>query len=121
MERFAELENRGHAQLRADGIDPAHGRLARSADIRYKGQINEVEVPVPAGTLDESALAQLVSDFHPRYETGYGPGAGVPEARVGGVTYRGRAPPGGAKPRLVAPPEAHPAPARGAGARTPPL
>src|SRR5437667_22639 len=52
MERFGELEERGRAQLRADGFDPAQARLARSADIRYKGQINEVEVPVPAGVLD---------------------------------------------------------------------
>ena len=47
----------GLAQLARDGIDPAQARLARSADIRYKGQINEVEVPVPAGALDEAALA----------------------------------------------------------------
>src|SRR5207244_9663362 len=101
MERFAELENRGQAQLRADGIDPAHGRLARSADIRYKGQINEVEVPVPAGTLDEGALAQLVSDFHRRYETVYGQGAGFREARVAAVTYRVRTSAVRGNPRIV--------------------
>ena len=77
MERFRQLEARGVAQLRADGIAPADGRLVRSADIRYKGQINEVEVPVPSGTLDEAALAQLVADFHRRYETVYGQGAGL--------------------------------------------
>ncbi|PYM15593.1 MAG: hypothetical protein DMD81_14580, partial [Candidatus Rokuibacteriota bacterium] len=53
MAHFADLEARGHAQLRADGVDPSATRLARSADIRYKGQINEVEVPVASGTLDE--------------------------------------------------------------------
>src|SRR5215510_5020975 len=41
--RFAELEERGLAQLRADGVDLRQARLARSADVRYKGQINEVE------------------------------------------------------------------------------
>src|SRR5205085_1453797 len=90
-QHFAELEERGRVQLRADGIDPAQARLARSADIRYKGQINEVEVPVPAGVLDAAALAQLVSDFHRRYETVDGRGAGFHEARVEIVTYRVRA------------------------------
>src|SRR5437764_444886 len=121
MEHFAELEERGRVQLRADGIDPAQARLARSADIRYKGQINEVEVPVPGGTLDASALAQLVSDFHRRYETVYGQGAGFREARVEVVTYRVRASAVSAKPRIVAAPEADRAPSREASARTPRL
>src|SRR2546428_164741 len=121
MQRFAELEARGRAQLHTDGIDPTQARLARSADIRYKGQINEVEVPVPAGTLDESALAQLVSDFHRRYETVYGQGAGFREARVEVVTYRVRASAVSAKPRIVAVPEVDRAPSRDASAGTRPV
>jgi hypothetical protein len=62
-ERFAELEGRGQAQLERDGIAPAAARRARSADIRYKGQINEVEVAVPGGLLDAAALGDLVADF----------------------------------------------------------
>src|SRR3989441_3401564 len=121
MQRFAELEERGRAQLRADGIDPVQARLARTADIRYKGQINEVEVPVPAGTLDEGALAQLVSDFHRRYQTVYGHGARVPAARREGVTYRVRASAVSAKPRIVAAPEADRVPSRDASAGTRPV
>ena len=105
MERFRELEERGLTQLRADGIDPGQARLARSADVRYKGQINEVEVPVAAGPLDEAALRQLVGDFHRRYETVYGHGAGFPEARVEVVTYRVRASAISPKPLIVATPE----------------
>ena len=118
MERFAELEARGHAQLQADGVEPAQGRLARSADIRYKGQINEVEVPVPAGALDALALAQLVGDFHRRYETVYGHGAGFREARVEIVTYRVRASAVSAKPRIVAAPGDDREPSREARAGT---
>jgi N-methylhydantoinase A len=121
VQRFAELEAQGTAQLRADGIDPAQGRLARSADIRYKGQINEVEVPVPAGPLDAAALAQLVADFHRRYETVYGQGAGFHEARVEVVTYRVRASAVSAKPRIVAAAEGDRAPSREARAGTRPV
>jgi N-methylhydantoinase A len=102
MARFRELEERGLAQLRADGIDPGHTRLARSADIRYKGQINEVEVPVPAGALDAAALEHLAGEFHRRYETVYGQGAGFREARVEAVTYRVRASAISPKPRIIA-------------------
>jgi N-methylhydantoinase A len=120
-QRFAELEAQGRAQLRADGIDPERARLARSADVRYKGQINEVEVPVPAGPLDAAALARLVSDFHRRYETVYGQGAGFQEARVEVVTYRVRASAVSAKPRIVAAAEGERAPAPEARAGTRPV
>jgi N-methylhydantoinase A len=121
MQRFRELEARGIVQLGADGIDPAHARLARSADIRYKGQINEVEVPVASGTLDAAALEQLVADFHRRYETVYGQGAGFHEARVEVVTYRVRASAVSAKPRIVAAPERDRAPSAEARAGTRPV
>jgi len=119
VQRFRQLEAHGIAQLSADGIAPTDARLVRSADVRYKGQINEVEVPLPAGTLDHAALAQLVSDFHRRYETVYGQGAGFPEARVEVVTYRVRASAVSAKPLIVAAPEGDRAPSRDAyaGAR----
>jgi N-methylhydantoinase A len=109
--RFAELEQQGLAQLARDGVDAGSGRLARSADIRYKGQINEVEVPVPAGPLDAAALATLAADFHRRYETLYGPGAGFRAARVEIVTYRVRTTAVSTKPAV------RPSPERGA---TPP-
>jgi N-methylhydantoinase A len=102
MPHFAQLEARGASQLAVDGIEAGAGRLARSADIRYKGQINEVEVPVPPGPLDAAALSQLVADFHRRYEAVYGQGAGFHEARVEIVTYRVRASAVSAKPHIVA-------------------
>jgi N-methylhydantoinase A len=114
--RFGELEERGRAQLRADGVDPAQARLTRSADIRYRGQINEVEVPVTGGELGEAALAQLVADFHHRYETVYGKGAGFREARVEIVTYRVRASAVSAKPLIVAARESVRTPAEAARA-----
>src|SRR5262249_59370012 len=66
-------------------------------------------------------LAQLVSDFHRRYETVYGQGAGFHEARVEVVTYRVRASASSAKPRVVAAPEADRVPAREAHVGTRPV
>src|SRR5438445_11680381 len=121
MSHFAELEAQGLRQLAADGVDMKLARLARSADIRYKGQINEVEVPVAPGPLDAAALASLIGDFHRRYETVYGKGAGFHEARVEIVTYRVRASAVSAKPRIVAAPEGDRPPAGEAHAGTRPV
>lgn len=114
---FAELERPGLAQLAADGIEPRRARLIRSVDMRYKGQINEVEVAVPAGPLDVAALERLVADFHHRYETLYGRGAGFREARVEIVTYRVRASALSVKPAIEPQPESGPEPP--AAARAP--
>ena len=116
---FAELEGQGLAQLREDAVDLAAARIARSVDMRYKGQIHEVEVAVSDGPLDAGALDRLVADFHRRYESLYGSGAGFREARVEIVTYRVRTSSVSPKARLQAAPEqgAAPAPAARAEAR----
>jgi N-methylhydantoinase A len=107
-DRFAELERQGLRQLERDGVAPETAQLSRSADMRYKGQINEVEVAVPSGRLHEGALTDLVGEFHRRYETLYGAGAGFREARVEIVTYRVRTTAASTKPAV------RPAPERGA-------
>ena len=65
---------------------------------------------MPAGPLDEAALAELAADFHRRYETLYGAGAGFREARVEIVTYRVRTTAVSAKPALRPAPERRPTP-----------
>jgi len=97
---YAELEARGLRQLAEDGIPPEAATLARSADMRYRGQINEVEVPVPAGPLTAEELAALTDRFHERYEVVYGRGAGFRTARVEIVTYRVRAAARSLKPAI---------------------
>lgn len=118
---FAALENQGIAQLREDEVDPGAARITRSADMRYRGQINEVEVPVPTGALDAPALEQVTADFHRRYETLYGAGAGFREARVEIVTYRVRTSAVSTRPALRPAPERGPTPPAAARAGTRPV
>ncbi|PYM11732.1 MAG: hydantoinase, partial [Candidatus Rokuibacteriota bacterium] len=66
-------------------------------------------------------LARLIEDFHRRYETVYGRGAGFREARVEIVTYRVRASAVSAKPRIVAAPDVDRSPAPEARAGTRPV
>lgn len=87
-ERLAELEAAGHEQLERDGIAPAAQRLRRLADLRYRAQINEVEVDVPNGSVSEESLAELVARFERKYERLYGKGAGFAAAGVELVALR---------------------------------
>ena len=48
---FADLEAKGRAQLREDGITDEAMQFHRSADMKFRLQIHRVEVPVPSGTL----------------------------------------------------------------------
>ena len=70
-EVFAELEDEAQASLAREGIEPGRRRLQRQADLRYHKQGFELTLPVPPGSLDESALAGLVEAFHRLHEQRY--------------------------------------------------
>ena len=44
----------------------------RSADVRYRGQSWEIEVPLPAGIVDDSVLKELIARFESEHERLYG-------------------------------------------------
>lgn len=91
---FKELQKSTEEQLLRDGISPENISLYRYAHLRYRGQVHEVDVPVPSGPLDSPGAEKLLSDFEQRYEQRYGKGtaykeAGI-EARVFQVAGHGR-------------------------------
>ena len=55
-----------------DGVDHGAVELTRSADVRYARQSWELEVGVPSGRLDETALDLVRADFHARHAQQYG-------------------------------------------------
>jgi N-methylhydantoinase A len=61
------------ATLTTEKVPDARIELGYSADIRYVGQFNEVEVPLPGnGTLGASGLEQMADAFHERHDSLYG-------------------------------------------------
>ena len=76
---FRELEARADTQLAADGFDAAHRACARTAMLHYRGQIYELEVPVPATRIDRAALDALAESFGREHERTYGHRAGAEE------------------------------------------
>ncbi|MGI9607302.1 MAG: hydantoinase/oxoprolinase family protein [Acidimicrobiales bacterium] len=100
-ELLAELGARGEAQLEDDGVAPERRRYQFSVDMRHHGQINEVEVTLDTGVLDESKIAELRERFVERYERLYGKGAALQGARLEMVTFRCRSSATSLKPELT--------------------
>lgn len=70
------IEDLTHAGFQADDMV-----ISRSVDMRYRYQVNELNVPL-SGTapLNEADLDQLYNHFDELYEQSYGEGSGYPEA-----------------------------------------
>jgi len=100
-EILAGLKQRGVAQIAEDGIAAERARFAFSLDMRHRGQINEVEVPLDKESLSEADLPALHDAFVARYELLYGRGAALPGARLEIVTLRCRASAETPKPKLI--------------------
>src|SRR5712691_5565011 len=61
---YAGLEQAAIDTLERDGIEAAHMRTVREADIRYAGQSMEVRVTAPGGAVDELFLSGLIGAFN---------------------------------------------------------
>lgn len=99
---LADLGGQGREHLLADGVDASRHLFRYSIDMRHRGQINEVEVDLDDGQLDDASLEGLRERFVERYERLYGRGAALRGARLEMVTFRCRASATSMKPRLVA-------------------
>lgn len=99
---LAALKAEGLAQLAKEGAGDAEQSTRFFVDMRHKGQINEVEVPLDADIITAGDLAALEARFVERYELLYGKGASLPGALLEIVTFRCRASARTPKPPLVA-------------------
>jgi N-methylhydantoinase A len=68
---FREAEDTARAQFAAEGIGPEKLRLIRYGKFRYQNQEHTTEVPLVAGPVTESAIAEIEADFHTTYEREY--------------------------------------------------
>ena len=86
-------------ELAANGVAPEDITTSREVEMRYRGQVHEVRVPVPDGPLGVESLAVVMEEFRRRYNRRYGSGAAADaaiEARTFVVRGVGRQ----AKPEL---------------------
>ena len=95
------LEKKANAQMERDGIATQRRRFHFSLDMRHRGQINEVEVPLPEKRLKGAFTEPLRRRFSVRYEQLYGRGSSYVEAKAEIVTLRLRASAVTPRPRLA--------------------
>jgi N-methylhydantoinase A len=76
---LGELEAEALAQLALQGYPAARIELARSADLRYRGQSFELTVALPTGLLTARDLVDLTVAFGQEHERTYGHRAGAAE------------------------------------------
>jgi N-methylhydantoinase A len=65
-----EMECVATEHLLSEGLDMGRVRLARTADMRYVGQEHTVNVPIPAGQLNED-FTEIHAHFHALHEQFY--------------------------------------------------
>jgi N-methylhydantoinase A len=76
---LGELEMEARTRLAKDGFAAGRIELTRSAALHYHGQSFELEVPVPAGAIDKTAVAALEEAYGVEHEKTYGHRAGREE------------------------------------------
>lgn len=71
---LAELVAEARGWLRENQGDDAAGAIAVTADMRYRGQSYELEVPVEAAWITGAQTQRIADAFHARHEEVYGHG-----------------------------------------------
>ena len=90
---FKDMAITADATLKSEGVPAERIEIKYSADLRYIGQFNEVEVALPeGGELTDRSVVNLCAAFHSKHDTLYGysmPDAGVELINLR-ITARGK-------------------------------
>src|SRR5499427_4029328 len=89
-QNFSLLIAQARRDLESRGFKAADIEIVRSLDMRYRYQVHELTLSLPASTdhLQEKDLGKLYDDFHELYEKSYGQGSGYREAGMEVMTFR---------------------------------
>jgi N-methylhydantoinase A len=84
---YAQLEEAALRNLEASQVVRESATVVREIEMRYRGQVHEVRVPVPARPLLAADLDEVIAEFERRYNRRYGRGAAYRQAGVEARTY----------------------------------
>ena len=87
---YQRLEDEARAALRREGVPDESMVMLRSIDMRYRGQIHEVRVPVPSKKVSLDDLTAVQAAFEDIYNRKYGKGAAYRQAGIEARTYQVR-------------------------------
>ena len=84
---FAEMTENARQTLESEAVSDERIEVKYSADLRYIGQFNEVEVPLPkGGELADRSVRDLCAAFHSKHDSLYG--YSMPDADVELINLR---------------------------------
>ncbi|MCY4361862.1 MAG: hydantoinase/oxoprolinase family protein [Gammaproteobacteria bacterium] len=84
---FAEMTENARQTLESEAVSDERVEVKYSADLRYIGQFNEVEVPLPhGGELADRSVRDLCAAFHSKHDSLYG--YSMPDADVELINLR---------------------------------
>ncbi len=66
------LWQEGRRQLRLEGFDDQHHELITQVDMKYEGQVSDLTVPFPAGSVNRASLAAIAQNFDLEHEQSFG-------------------------------------------------
>ena len=69
---YAELEQTARDLLARDNVSAENIVITRTAQMRYVGQTYEIETPIPAGKLTDTALTTITAAFHATHKQEHG-------------------------------------------------
>jgi len=84
----AELRDEVDTDLAADGIPAPDRTVGFEADLRFKRQVWELSIPIPAASLEGGGLDSLLDQFKEEYARRYGRGSIVLGAPIELVSLR---------------------------------
>ncbi len=99
--KLAEIEQGLLNALRREGINPADVELRRTFHMRYKRQLNELDLQVPTKTYTAKDISDIIASFDKRYEETYGEGTAYREGGIELISMTIDAVGKTAKPKLV--------------------
>ena len=85
---FGLLEADAKNELASEGIDDGNIFLERSVDLRYRGQLHEIRVPIREQSNSPADPAELRTAFELIYEQTYGAGTAFEGAEIEAVIFR---------------------------------
>lgn len=68
---FAEMADEGLGLIELEGVESRDRYVKKSLDMRYLGQVHEVEIELPEGEVRREAISQIDELFHEKHETLY--------------------------------------------------
>ncbi|MBI2880827.1 MAG: hydantoinase/oxoprolinase family protein [Candidatus Tectomicrobia bacterium] len=113
-ERIGEVERELYALMRQEGFSRKAVRFRRLFFMRYRRQLNELDIEVPAKRYAAEDIRSIMAEFERKYEEVYGEGSAYQEAGIELISFQVDAIGQTAKPPLVTFPRSRSRPARAA-------